>query len=63
MSDGDNRPEFEIAVPSVDPEKKDADKPKSSSEGEKPKDSKDEPEIVGAVASHPISCDGDPTAS
>lgn len=45
MSEGDNRPTVDIAVPSTDPEKKDEDKPKANGNG-KLKDEKDEPEIV-----------------
>jgi hypothetical protein len=48
MGEEENRPAFDIAVPSKDPEKKDEDKPKSNGHwGGKLKDEKDEPEIVG----------------
>jgi hypothetical protein len=49
MSDGDNRGTFDIAVPSTDPERKDADEPKSTGgfgQGDKEKDDKDAQEMV-----------------
>jgi hypothetical protein len=48
MSESD-RPTFDIAVPSVDPEKKDGDKPQTKEAGKAgEKDTKEESDIVSA---------------